>query len=289
MSFLSLLLGIIADRYVTTLSDHRGEAWYRRGFGPLLQRLPRRDSIPGFVFALLAILLPAVIVGVAVELLRQFHPVPGFVAGFAVFVFMLGPRSLFGDLHEYTEAVRRGDDEAANELATAMLEKAPPGDSAERTRHVIQRVFVLAGRRLFGVLFWAALLGPGGAVMFRAADILRHRAEEVGCPDHACGAAGRVYGVLEWAPSRILALSYALSGSFEEAMAERQAAFEACTGRFFEINEDILACTGRGALALGEPGKGEARELDATENLLFRTLVIWLAGLAVLSLVGIAL
>lgn len=289
MSFLSILLGILADRYIPALSEHRGEGWFRKGFSLLLPHIPRQDSLPGIAFALLAILLPAALVIVLLEFFWDVQPLVAFVLGFAIFVFMLGPRSLFGDLHEYTEAVRRGDEEAARQLAETLLETTPPEDSAERSRHVVQRILVLAGRRLFGVLFWAALLGPAGAVMFRAADILRHRAEEFGCPDRACGSAGRVYGILEWAPSRLLALSYALAGSFDEAMAERRAAYEACTGRFFEINEDILACTGRGALTLGEPGEGEVRELDATENLLFRTLVIWIAALALLSLLGITL
>ncbi|MDX1442518.1 MAG: regulatory signaling modulator protein AmpE [Gammaproteobacteria bacterium] len=289
MSFISILLGLIVDRYMPALSDHRGEGWYRQGFSLLLRHLPRQDSLSGIAFALVAVLLPTLLVMLLLEFVWSIQPLVGFVTGFAIFVFMLGPRSLFGDLTAYTEAVRRGDDDRARELAEAMLEATPPQDSVERSRHVVQRVLVLAGRRLFGVVFWAALLGPAGAVMFRAADILRHRAEEFGCPDRACGSAGRVYGILEWAPSRLLALSYALAGSFDEAMAERQAAYEACTGRFFEINEDILACTGRGALTLGEPGEGEIRELDATENLLFRTLVIWLAALALLSLLGFTL
>jgi membrane protein required for beta-lactamase induction len=91
--------------------------------------------------------------------------------------------------------------------------------------------------------------------------------------------------MLEWAPSRLLAGSYALAGSFDEAMAERRAYYTECQGRFFEINEDILACTGRGALAF-EHETGEVEDLEATANLLFRALVIWLAVLALLSLLG---
>jgi hypothetical protein len=99
-------------------------------------------------------------------------------------------------------------------------------------------------------------------------------------------AAQQLYGILEWAPSRLLAGAYALAGSFDEAMAERRAYYAECSGRFFEINEDILACTGRGALALESDGVGEIEALESTANLLFRALVIWLAVLALLSLIG---
>src|SRR5690606_27262824 len=53
-----------------------------------------------------------------------------------------------------------------------------------------------AGRRLFGVIFWYVVLGPTGAVMFRAADILRHHAEVDS--EATRDAARQLYGVLEW-------------------------------------------------------------------------------------------
>ncbi|HEX7031290.1 MAG TPA: regulatory signaling modulator protein AmpE, partial [Gammaproteobacteria bacterium] len=183
----------------------------------------------------------------------------------------------------YTDAIRANDETETERIAGSLLAPRPLPARPERTRAVITRLLVLAGRRLFGVIFWYALLGPAGAVLFRAADILRHRSDLES--DAALNAATRLYGMLEWAPSRLLAGSYALAGSFDEAMAERRAYYTECQGRFFEINEDILACTGRGALAF-EHETGEVEDLEATANLLFRALVIWLAVLALLSLLG---
>src|SRR5690606_31349205 len=197
---------------------------------------------------------------------------------------MLGPRGLFAELQAYREAVARGNAQQVMAHAAELLAPLPvPEDPQVRTRLVISRLLVLAGRRLFGVIFWYVVLGPTGAVMFRAADILRHHAEVDS--EATRDAARQLYGVLEWAPSRILAGTYALAGSFDDAMAERRACYAESSGHFFEMNEDILACTGRGALAFAEQ-LDEVGELDAANNLLFRALVIWLAVLALLSLIG---
>lgn len=285
MSFLIILIGVIADRMLPQLNQYRDDAWFQAAYHHLFRRLPHDASWPGLVLAAVAVLIPAIVTWLGLWLIWEIAPFLAYVFGLAVFIFMLGPRGLFTDLHAYIDAERAGDDVERDRLAAIILDPRPvPPTPVERTRAVITRLLVLAGRRLFGVIFWYVILGPAGAVLFRAADILRHRSDLD--TDAALEAAQRLYGVLEWAPSRILAGTYALAGSFDEAMAERRAYYAACQGRFFEINEDILACTGRGALAFPHESAGETEELEATANLLFRALVIWLAVLALLSLLG---
>ncbi|HEX6928813.1 MAG TPA: regulatory signaling modulator protein AmpE [Gammaproteobacteria bacterium] len=285
MSFLVVLIGVIVDRLMPALADYRNDAWFQAAYHNLFLRLPRDASWPGLVLAAVAVFVPAAVAWAGLWLLWQLSPFIAYVLGFVVFIFMLGPRGLFTDLQAYMDAIRAGDEAKRDRIAEALLAPRPlPASPGELTRAVITRLLVLAGRRLFGVIFWYVVLGPAGAVMFRAADILRHRSDLDS--EAALEAAGRLYGVLEWAPSRLLALSYALAGSFDEAMAERRAYYGECQGRFFEINEDILACTGRGALSFASDGGGETEELEGASNLLFRALVIWLAVLALLSLLG---
>lgn len=285
MSFLVVLIGVLADRLVPALNEHRNDEWFLAVYRNVFQRLIREASWPPMLLAAIAVLLPAVLTWLGLWLAWEIAPLLAYVLGLVVFIFMLGPRSVFDDLHRYADALRTGNESAAVSIAEALL--GPPAlslEPAQRTRAVITRVLVLAGRRLFGVIFWYVILGPAGAVLFRAADILRHRSDLHSPQAH--DAARQLYGVLEWAPSRLLAGAYALAGSFDEAMAERRAYYAECQGRFFEINEDILACTGRGALAFAHDGAGDIEELDAAANLLFRSLVIWLAVLALLSLLG---
>lgn len=284
MSFLVVLIGVLADRLLPAVSEHRNDNWFLALHRNLFARQSRNAAWP-LLMAAIAVLLPAVITWVALCLAWEIAPLLAYLLGLGVFIFMLGPRSVFADLHAYGDALRTGDESAAQRIGVEILAPhAVPADRTQRTRAVITRLLVLAGRRLFSVIFWYVVLGPAGAVLFRAADILRHRADIDS--DAARNAARQLYGILEWAPSRLLAGAYALAGSFDEAMAERRAYYADCQGRFFEINEDILACTGRGALAFAHDETGEAEEVDATGNLVFRALIIWLAVLALLSLLG---
>lgn len=283
MAFLIVLIGVLADRSLP-LAPYRNDARFQAAYHRLFEHLPRDRAWPGMLLAAVAVLVPAVATWLLLWLAWEIAPFLAYVLALVIFIFMLGPRGLFTDLHAYADAVRANDEREQQRIAGALFAPRLPPARPELTRAVITRLLVLAGRRLFGVIFWFMLLGPAGAVLFRAADILRHRSDlDAG---GALDAAQRLYGMLEWAPSRLLAGTYALAGSFDEAMAERRAYYADCQGRFFEINEDILACTGRGALAFEHETEGEIEDLEATANLLFRALVIWLAVLALLSLLG---
>ena len=67
------------------------------------------------------------------------------------------------------------------------------------------------------------ILGPVGAWLFRVSDLMRRRAvfecgrvAESGDEVPGYGdAVQAVHGVLAWIPARLLAVGYALSGSFE--------------------------------------------------------------------------
>lgn len=286
MAFLSVLIGLLIDRYATELAGRRNEQWYRKGFGLLMKHVPQAGGLRGLLLATLAIAIPALLAGAVMVLLSGMSWLLGFAFGTLILVFMLGPQSALGIAERYAEAARAGRDEEATEIAAEILGETPPADALQRTNRVIMKLLVLAGRNLFSVVFWYVLLGPAGAVMFRSADILRHRAEEIAGCKEAQSAAQKIFGIIEWAPSRLLAGSYALAGSFDEALAERRAYVAECSGRFFEINDDILACTGRGALTLGEEGATESAELTSALNLVYRSLVIWITVLALLTIFG---
>lgn len=286
MAFLSVMIGLLIDRFATELTTRRSEQWYRKGFSLFVTHVPQAGGLRGLLLASVAIAVPALIAGTLTLLLVKVSWLLGFIFATLVLVFMLGPQSALAVAEQYADAVRAGREEDANAIAAEILAGTPPAEPTQRTRQVIMKLLVLSGRNLFSVVFWFVLLGPAGAVMFRSADILRHRAEEIaGCAD-AQSAAQRIFGIIEWAPSRLLAGSYALAGSFDDALAERRAYYAECTGRFFEINDDILACTGRGALTLGEDGASESAELSSAMSLIYRSLVIWITVLALLTIFG---
>jgi adenosylcobinamide-phosphate synthase len=139
-------------------------------------------------------------------------------------------------------------------------------------------------------IFWFlvfAPFGPIGAVLQRLSSILNmlwgHRNERFA---QFGWAAARLDDLLGWLPARITALSYALMGSFEDALH----CWRKRMGVWSDINSGPLLASGFGAMHMQtcEPGTeigeydAEAVAPDASHvrravALVWRVLLLWLA------------
>ncbi|MDH3590201.1 MAG: regulatory signaling modulator protein AmpE, partial [Gammaproteobacteria bacterium] len=176
-----------------------------------------------------------------------------------------------------------------------------PRESKQRTLAIEEAIFIQSNNRLFGVVLWFMLLGPAGAWLFRVSDMLRRRAmfesgraeQENGEKPHYLGATQQVHGVIAWLPARVLALAFALAGSFESAVSDWREYYQDCADNFFQVNDDVVACAGVGALGntvgdTGDQGGVEIRGARNAMRLVSRTLWVWLTAIAVLTIFGFA-
>jgi adenosylcobinamide-phosphate synthase len=228
----------------------------------------------------------------------------------------------FTDIHL---ALRAGETDRARALLTewrgGRYDEASPGGIARLT---IEQALIGAHRNVFGGVFWFVVLGPCGVVMYRLARFLHDEwnAEpaygagadsslgelgvEAAPAQVVCDAANRQYGefarhaflIIDWLPSRITAMLFAIGGDFEDAVFcwRTQAVL------WPDRASAILVTSGAGALGvrLGEPDSddGEATEspeigvgekagvddLQATVGLVWRALVVSLALLALTTI-----
>jgi len=300
MTLLALLLGLVLERTLTHLLHLREPRWFDGYLDWALARFRNVRGGAALFLTILLVLLPALPVAL---IAWAFHDVllgVVFIA-FAAFVlvFSLGPRDLKDEVDDYIEALERGDREAAARVAREIMEH----DAGQRTGvgpdTLEEAIFVQTNNRLFGVVFWFMLLGPAGAWLFRVSDLMRRRAvfeyrgraegsEHV--PDFV-DALHAIYGVLAWAPARLLSLGYALAGSFEQALGEWRRQMQNASARFFDTNDHLLASVGTGALGatneaedvLALPG---AERVRACMRLITRALLIWLVFISALVLIG---
>ncbi len=197
-------------------------------------------------------------------------------------------------MDDYAAAVENEDAERTRQVAKELLETDPPEDHQEHVRQVERAIYVQANNRIFGVVFWFVVLGPTGAWLFRVLDLMRHHAAFRLVPDssgdHSTSTAIlSLHGVMAWLPGRLLAIGYALAGSFEEAVSDWRAYYENRAPRFFDVTNDVIACvgcgaTGRGAASGGLAAAG-AERARAAMDLVIRTLwLIWCPLIAILTL-----
>lgn len=293
MNLFALLLGLAIERLLTHLFHLREFRWLDPVFDAVFALLARRGRRLVFVSVLLLALALSVPVAALAWLLDDaLLQVPYFAFAIVVLLFSLGPRDLKEEADEYAAAVEAGQPEEIRRLAKELIEHDPPEDPAEQQREVERAIFVQANNRVFGVVFWFILLGPAGAWLYRVVDLMRRRVafRYSDNPEAWSGltrAVRNLHGLLAWVPARLLAIGFALAGSFEEAIADWRRYYDNCASRFFDVNDDIVACAGAGAT--GRPGDNRevepAARIRAAMDLVVRTLwLIWCPVIAVLTL-----
>ena len=242
----------------------------------------------------LALVLPLLVVGLLQVALDK--PVWGFVGllfDITVLFYCWGPRDLDLDV----AAVLDAPDAVARRNAAARLGLV--GDAAKLDGPaLVEAVFRNALRRWFGVLFWFCVLGPFGALLYRA-SVLAAECDDSQLAQETASGAKAWLAILEWPVSQLATLALALVGNFDSVMGawREEGAFGLHGGLLgtaarasvrSEIAEEVADYTETGvpvATALVE-AFGELPELRDAMRMAWRILVLWLALIALFVIAG---
>ncbi len=286
MLLIAIILSLIAERFLGSMAELRRFGWFHRYARFVKQhgdRLPYLNG-PALVLLLLAPLL--LLTGFIDYYLTNLWLLFGL--GFAVLVllFSFGPTDLEAEVEAFVDARGRGDEESAIWHATELLGEDIPTHSAQLTHRILDNILVEVNERLLAVVFWFVLLGPAGALMFRLIQQLA--VEERGSSDDFADAAQRLHHLLAWVPARICALSYALAGSFIDAIN----GWRRVTAPWYETTRKVLIASGLGALRYqsGEIEEGNDAQNIAmiieTLTLAKRAFLVFISILALFTLAG---
>lgn len=191
------------------------------GFGRLAAGLERRLNRGGArrLRGVLAWSL-AVLPGVGLAAWLHARPEWRFGVDVALAYFALGAQSLL----EHGEAVRRplaaGDlDEARRRVACLVSRETAELDATGVARAGVESVLENGNDAIFAAIFWFALLGGPGALLYRLANTLDAMWGYKTVRFHHFGwAAARLDDLLNWLPARLTALTYALLGRTAQAL-----------------------------------------------------------------------
>jgi adenosylcobinamide-phosphate synthase len=256
-----ILLALALDRWLPERGGFQLWSWYSDWAESIEHRFNGGLRSQGTFAVLLAIAPIIIAIFLATLVLGQ-------IAGVLVFLFSVIVLYLCVDLYRLGDvalavatALENGD--VAN--AAMRLKELTGKDTVETTEagvaHATVEAVLKQGNSLvLAPIFWFLVLGPLGAMLQRLASVLDRlwghrtaRFAEFGW------AAARLDDLLSWVPARITALSYAVMGSFEDALRcwRRQA------GMWSDLSSGPLLASGLGALHLDT---GEDDEEDAYGN-----------------------
>lgn len=234
----------------------------------------------------------------------------------AVLYVTLGFRQFSFHFTQIRDALAAGEEDRAREILASWQQiDARDLPRSEIVRHVIEHSVLSAHRHVFGVLAWFSVLaafgfGPAGAVLYRLSEFVerywRYQSNTHYRPvsQPLQQMATNAWSLIDWVPARITAISFAVVGSFEDAID----AWRNYEPRFDGDNDGIILATTAGAVnirlgavavkadvvadgALGgvanESSSGPAPDLAhlaVIVGLVWRTVVMWMVLLALLTL-----
>lgn len=300
MSFLSILLALLLEQAKPLPQINPVHNAVRNWVRWVLRNVDAGATPHAWLAWCLAALGPtALVLAVHWLLILQFGWIAAAVWNVVILYVTLGFRQFSHHFTLIRDALVAGD-EATARAALASWKRIDADELPQReiVRHVIEHSVLSAHHHVFGVFVWYSILaafglGPAGAVFYRVSEYLSEFAKRPAKPemppvsDAVRQRALRAWALIDWLPARVTALSFAFVGSFEDAVDTwRRSEASGPLG-----NDSIVLAATAGAVnvRLGEAietmaSPPEPGHLRAVVGLVWRTVVMWMVFLALLSL-----
>jgi adenosylcobinamide-phosphate synthase len=323
MSFISVLLALLLEQARPLGRGNLIHAGLRTWVRWCTRNLDAGKSFHGWLAWGFAVAGPSLAALVIYWLLDAFLGWPAAVIwSVAVLYATLGFRQFSFHFTQIRDALADGDEGRARELLASWQQiDASELPRSEVVRHVIEHSVLSAHRHVFGVLTWFSVLaafgfGPAGAVLYRLSEFVTrywlHKSKTHDQPvsEALQRTAADAWTAIDWMPARITAISFAVVGSFEEAIdgwrnyeprftGDNDGVVLAATAG--AVNIKLMGATsavvspvaGATAMSRGQaemqsestPGQApELAHLAVVVGLVWRSVVMWMVLLALLTL-----
>jgi len=315
MNFLAILAALGLEQWRAFRWRVELEHQFVRFIRAVERKLNAGSAQQGLIATLVTVAPPVLVSAAVYFALDAVHPVLGFAWNIAVLYLLMGFRRFSHAFTDVQDALKSGELGAARRALGIWMRGAPAEFSTQDVAKLaIERGLMDSYRQVFATLFWFAVLpGPAGAVLYRAAALLADewRDQLPGADTTPIAQSVAVFGsparwllwLLDWIPTRLTALSFAIVGDFEDAVFCWRTQSDAWAEQEGGAHAGIILASGAGALGVmlggplpvtgGEPdvrpelGLGEEPDADTLPSavgLVWRALILWLLLILLLTL-----
>lgn len=278
MTFVAVLVVFVIVQFWGSAEFFHRDGWFRRW----LKRT--REWFPGAGLQLAAlVIVPVLVLWLVMSLLKAAFVPLYFLVSILLLLYSLGRGNYTEWLEGYRGAAHRNDSEVACDYAVRLGVDVDECNDWPKLHHgVLRRGAYLGFERWFAPIFWFAILGGVGAVFYRLTCLA---SQAGGQPDEVKSLTHRLLWILEWPAARLLGVTLALAGNFVGCIHRWQETLLSTEKGTAEVIESCI----HGALNVNQlevvPETITEQEVDGVLPLLSRSLILWLCGLAILSVV----
>ncbi|MBZ0104182.1 MAG: CobD/CbiB family protein [Sulfuricella denitrificans] len=301
MIFSALLAALLLEYFRPLPQDYRPYDWFS-AYAHFLERQFNAGEHSHGVLAWFLAVFPFVLLFALISmLLNSMNGLVAWLWNIIVLYSLMG----FGSLGTKAVAVISALRNQPLEQARQSLEKWTGRDTSncsatDIARFGIEEILISAYRKLFGVILWFMFFGPAGALIYRFAQILANKWGRLNEQEFGSFGkfSGRIFYWIEWLPSRLTAVSFAIVGDFEDAVY----CWRSQAKQWVEESLGVVLASGTGAIGvrlgeLDEPSGGmdsrpeiglgdeaDVDYMDSAISLIWRTLALWLVLLLLITL-----
>lgn len=294
MTIIAILIAFALCHFVRELRHVRRFDWVKSYIDfsdSIFKDLPAWEGASGFVILLGIPLLLAFIANSF--MFAAIGHMGEFLLAVAVLVYTFGPRDLDIDIRAVIDPEEGYDKEDRKEALETLLGCAIPDESAACQDAAINAVFTLALKRWFGIIFWFALLGIYGALLYRLANWMFKSDLEL--PDELRDLLDRLCRIMDWPAAQMVTLSLAIATDFDSVYKAWKSYHDERGHGLFEANNEFMLTSARTMVKSGrvqndgyiDQPEGPMASIRLSMDLVWRSLGVWATVLAVLLLIDV--
>jgi len=291
MTIISILIAFTLCHFVRELRHLRRFEWvtaFTKFCNDKFNKLPGWSGPTGFLMLLGLPLLAIYLIDSL--LLSVLGHLGEFLFSIAVLIYTFGPRDLDIDVRK---VIRADDDEQQQEAMETLLGGPVPEDKDACQTAAIDAVFNKAMKRWFGIIFWFAVLGIYGALLYRLAVWLSGNDFEL--YDEQKDLVTRLRKIMEWPVAQLMTLSLAIATDFDSVYRAWKQYHDERGHGLFEGNSAFMLTSARTIVKTGHAEndgyadqlQGPMATIKLSMDLVWRSLGVWATVLAILLLVNV--
>lgn len=293
MSLLAILFSLAIEHYYTAVAQIRNYDWINSFSDWIKDRFSETDFWNDTLGLIAIVLIPMFACALIYGVLEHAMGLLGFLFSLLVLVYSIGPKNFLHTASQFVDAGEHEDEHSLESYAEELLGTESSEIDANTYQNISAKLINSTNEGLLSIFFWFILLGPMGALMCRIVNILYCRTQENSGDEEnrfteLDNSTRMLYAILLWLPAQLTILTFAITGSFIDCLREWKSRL---SKDYLNPQETETTLFRAGLNALQINPDEHQYDLSTTREVLalcWRSIIVWVTALALLTLAGLA-